>query len=49
MKHTWNIMVTDVDAKENHFAYNLTLKGAVEFVRFWSSKIKKMDVEMHKY
>lgn len=49
MKHTWNIMVTDVDANENHFAYSLTLKGAVEFVRFWSSKIKKMDVEMHKY
>ncbi len=49
MKHTWNVMVTDVDTKEYHCAYSLTLKGAVEFVRFWSHKIKKMDVEMHKY
>ena len=49
MKHTWDVMVTDTDAKESHFAYSLTLKGAVEFVRFWSRKIEKMDVTMYKH
>lgn len=49
MKHTWDVMVKDVDAEENHFAYSLTLKGALEFVRSWSSKIKRMDVTMYKH
>lgn len=48
MKHSWNVMVTDADSKESHFAYSLTLKGAIEFVRSWSRKIKKMDVVMYK-
>lgn len=49
MKHTWDIMVKDEDTKASHFAYSLTLKGAVEFVRFWSHKIKKMEVTMYKH
>lgn len=49
MKHTWDVMVKDEDTNESHFAYSLTLKGAVEFVRVWSHKIKKMAVTMYKH